>query len=157
MSFFKDVSNLVKHGGDVVTFSQVEGRVTFKGEPVINAKITRRVVDSEEKNHDDFATTDSNGVFSMPTLYGKSDGPMQEVYAWQYIFVEFNNEQKEVWFYTKHEKEEHGELDGIPINLECELTNSERVWEGELGKRIISICDLKGFNGVNVMENMNDE
>lgn len=153
MSFFKDVKNLIKHGGDVVTFSKVEGRVTFKGEPVINAKITRRVVDSDERNHDDFATTDNHGIFTMPTLYGKSDGPMQEVYAWQYIFIEFNNEQKEIWFYTKHEKEEHSELNGIPIRLVCELTNSERILEDELGRRIITTCDLIGFSGTNVANN----
>ena len=115
MSFFKDVANIVTKGGDVVTFSAVEGVVTYEGKPVANAKIIRRVEDKDNNSEDDFATTDEKGYFSMPSRYGNSDSVFQEVFAWQYMYVELEGEQKEIWYHVKHVKDEHGELEGTPI------------------------------------------
>lgn len=158
MSFFKDVANIATKGGDVVTFSAVEGVVTYEGKPVANAKIIRRVEDKDNNSEDDFATTDEKGYFSMPSRYGNSDSVFQEVFAWQYMYVELEGEQKRIWYHVKHVKDEHGELEGTPIFLLCELTNEKRIWEpSPYGRRVISICDLKDFQGIDVNKELDND
>ncbi|MFT7559581.1 MAG: hypothetical protein ACI93R_001493 [Flavobacteriales bacterium] len=146
MSFFKDAAkSIVK--GNIVTFSPVSGVVKYKGEVVANAKIIRRVSDKDDKAEDDFTVTDENGHFEMPARYGRKKSLMQEVYAWQYIIVEHNNKEIQIWENTKMLPEENTELDGLPISLNCELTSSEKGWETPIGFRFITRCEIDNFDG----------
>ena len=138
--------------GKACVFSQVEGVITFKGEPVVGARVIRRLEDENDNAEDDFTVTDDRGYFSMPARMKRFANPLQEVFGWQYMFVEYGGEEIQIWGAVKHQKEQNSELGGVPISLVCELTNDKRIWETrDLGYRVSSICDFNNFDGINVL------
>jgi hypothetical protein len=110
-------------------FSPVKGHVVLKGKPVAGAVIERSYdwAWKNQKGHDQ-TTTDQNGEFSLPAIYGTmilgSVFP-HEPSINQEILVEFEGKSYGAWYAFKREYTEYGELggslNGQPIDLLCDL------------------------------------
>ena len=115
--------------GKVCTFSSVRATVTYEGEPVKGAKVTR--LTDWNTPSTDMTTTNENGYFELPSLYERSISrvvlPIQFAVS-QVITVEYNGQSNEIWVNTKMKPEENSELGGIPINLKCELSNEMKTY-----------------------------
>jgi hypothetical protein len=117
MSFF------TKTEEEVVLFSEMEGHITFKGQPVSNVKIERWIKWKDDVGEKDSVVTDSKGFFRLPTRKEivKSSGISQFVVA-QEIRVYYQSTEYPIWAKAKREKQEFSELNGKPVNFRCELT-----------------------------------
>jgi len=117
----------------VCLFSPVKGKVVNRGQPVVGAVIERSYdwAWKKQKGHDQ-TTTDQNGEFSLPAIYGTmilgSVLPHEPVIE-QTINIQHQGETHEAWFTNKRLYSENGEL---PYSV-----------NGELAYRKIDIlCDL---------------
>ena len=112
--------------GKICTFSPVQAKLTLNGEPAIGAQVTRTtqwkdpVVDTAETN--------SEGEFSFSGNYEKSVKKFLpvEIMISQQLLVTYQGETYEIWANGKMNADENSELDGLPLNLTCELTEEMR-------------------------------
>lgn len=118
MSFFSKTEE------EVVLFSEMEGYITFKGNPVSNVKVERWIKWKDEIGEKDSVVTDSKGFFRLPIKKGmvKSSGVSQFVVA-QEIRVYYQSKEYPIWAKAKREKQEYSELNGKPVNFRCELSD----------------------------------
>jgi len=98
----------------VCLFSPVKGKVVLKGQPVVGAVIKRSYdwAWKNQKGHDE-TTTDQNGEFSLPAIYGTmvlgSVLPHEPVIE-QTINIQYQGKTYEMWYTRKHNYSENGEL-----------------------------------------------
>lgn len=118
MSFFSKTEE------EVVLFSEMEGHITYNGEPVKNAKIERLIKWKDDVGEKDYVTTDSTGYFHLDTRkeFINTSGFSQLVIA-QEIRVNHQSTEIPIWAKAKRDKHEFSELDGKPVNFRCELTD----------------------------------
>lgn len=116
MSLFK------KNEEEVVLFSKMEGHITYKGKPVSNAKIERRVNWKDDIGEKDYFETDDKGYFLLPEIREniKLSGLTQFVVG-QEIKVLHKDKEYYIWNMGKMSKNKYGELGGKPINFRCDL------------------------------------
>jgi hypothetical protein len=121
MSLFKNNEE------EVVLFTKMEGHITYKGKPVSNAKIERRVNWKDDIGEKDYFETDDKGYFLLPEIRENItlSGFTQFVVG-QEIKVFFNNKEIYIWSMGKRSKYKYGELDGNPMNFRCELTDEDK-------------------------------
>lgn len=114
--------SLIK-GKEVYVFSAMEGTITYQGKPAAGAKIVRTVRWKDEKGESDSTIVGENGEFSLPPMKRtlRQILPSQFV-AHQSIHVHFEGEDYHIWEMGKISEKENSELDGIPSNFRCELT-----------------------------------
>lgn len=116
-----------KSDEEVVLFSEMEGHITFDGKPVPNIKIERRVNWKDDVGEKDYFETDDKGYFLLPEIKMnlKLSGFSQFVVG-QEIKVFYKETEKFIWSMGKRAKYKYGELEGIPINFSCELTDEDK-------------------------------
>ena len=112
---------------EVVIFSPMEGYITLNGEPVANAKIERWLKWKDEEGERDYFSTDEKGYFSIPV---KKDvvrlSKITQFVMAQEVSVIINEDKVLIWAISKFSKNEYGELEGVPVNFRCELTDEEQ-------------------------------
>ncbi|WP_237567767.1 DUF6795 domain-containing protein [Microbulbifer hydrolyticus] len=120
------------------TFSEMEISILFKGEPAKGATITRTI--EWKKEHTDQFTADDNGRVTLPAEFENhllKAFPMEFVAA-QYVTVQYEGEEYEIWNYAKRDAEFNSEMQGSPLRLTCELTDeskTQRAFGSILGTR----------------------
>lgn len=113
----------------LVLFSEVHGTVTREGKPVAGAELVQEVVWSDNKNDVPAAHThsDAAGRFHFPAVMHRPGVlravPHQPVIL-QKIIIRYEGRDYPAWRHTKNSYEPNSELDGKPLNLECELTRA---------------------------------
>lgn len=92
MSLFK------KNEEEVILFSKMEGHITYKGKPVFNAKIERRVNWKDDIGEKDYFETDEKGNFLLPEINEsiKLSGFTQFVVG-QEIIVFYKEKEYIIW------------------------------------------------------------
>ncbi len=111
----------------LVLFSEVHGTVLNHGKPVQGAELVQEVVWSDNK-HDvppKQASTDAAGRFFFPAVEHSAGVtrmvPHQPVIL-QKIMIRYEGVEYTAWRHTKNTYDANSELDGKPLNLECELS-----------------------------------
>ena len=115
--------------GKLVLFSEMDGQLLMKGEPVKNAKIRR--VANFNKDMTDYTTTDENGKFYFPEASIRSVTKFlpAEFTARQELWVEINGIEQRFWMGVKAQDTPNSEARGEPLNAVCELAEEEKaVW-----------------------------
>ncbi|WP_431687824.1 DUF6795 domain-containing protein [Hahella sp. NBU794] len=113
--------------GKVCLFSEVYGVITYAGEPVSGATVTRWV-EWRQKSSDSVRTA-QDGSFRLPALYKISllatllPIPFR---AAQTIYVDVNGTEHLIWSTIKIGSEPNDELAGRPLRFTCELTRKRR-------------------------------
>lgn len=111
-------------GTEVILFSPIEGRVTYKGEPAANAVIRRVIKWKNNIGQAETFHTDANGVFELPLKRTKARlYPLAEFVISQSLFVEYEGQRFQIWGRTKRGTKLYDELGGRPVNFRCELTD----------------------------------
>lgn len=120
------MSLFTKPEEEVILFSEMEGHITFHGQPVKNAKIERRVNWKDEVGDKDFFNTDDNGYFHLPEIRQSLKlNKISQFVVGQEVKVIYDGEEHFIWVMGKMSKHKYGELEGKPINFRCELTDEE--------------------------------
>lgn len=123
MSFFS--------GTDVVLFSPMKGKITFKGNPASGAKIIVHVFWKDDVGDKSEFITNENGEFNIPIKKAKVRIPsLAEFVVTQQVSVLFNDEEYIVWYKSLLDNDEYGGLGGYPQNVHCELTQERERKEG---------------------------
>lgn len=127
------MSLLNKPEEEVVVFSPMEGKITFNNIPVEGAKVERFLKWKDDTGEKDTTTTDADGNFSFPIKTDKVILSKISTFVMsQEIRVYYKDNEYPVWAKAKWDKGLYGELDGIPANFRCELTDDlTRVEAGE--------------------------
>ncbi|HEY8569130.1 DUF6795 domain-containing protein, partial [Microbulbifer sp.] len=128
--------------GKAYTFSGMNLKITHKGNPAANAKVTR-IVEWQKEQVDEF-TTDDSGIVTLPEVKERSLSqllPVQFVAA-QVVNVEFEGEEYEIWVNSKMSPEKNSELGGHPLDLECELTR-EPIAVEDFDTILVTSCHWK--------------
>lgn len=126
--------------GKMCLFSAVKGVVLDHGAPVEGAVIERSYKWAwKDQSGSDSATTDMQGAFSLPAIWGRSLlGSIlpHEPFVTQTILVKYKGKSYEAWLSDKRGYEENDELDGRPISLMCRL-EAEPARHG----KVFGICE----------------
>lgn len=109
----------------LVFFSEVHGVVLDHGKPVAGAEVERSFrSDWRDIKGVETTKTDSMGRFHFTSYARKSllVGliPHQPVTT-QDVIIRFEGKIYEAWLAMKYDYEENSELDGVPINMYCDI------------------------------------
>lgn len=140
--FFNHTPGMFK----VCLFSPVKGKVVYKGQPVVGAVIERSYDWAwGNKKATDQTTTDQNGEFSLPAIYGTmilgQVAPHEPVID-QTINILHEGKTHEAWYFHKGEYSENGELSGQSLNFVCDL-DAQPQKKGEGRHRFFGTAELK--------------
>ena len=111
----------------LVLFSEVHGTVLSHGKPVQGAELIQETVWSDNKNDVPAVTTttDADGRFHFTEVDRKAGilrmVPHQPVIL-QKITIRYEGVDYPAWRHTKNTYDANSELDGKPLNLQCELS-----------------------------------
>jgi hypothetical protein len=120
----KGVAMSLLFGTEVVLFSPMEGKITYKGKPAAHAKITRTIIWKGDAGETDVFYTSETGEFKLPIKKTKVRIPaFAEFVLTQEMNVFYEDQEFFVWFKAKQDLDEYGELGGKPHNFRCELTD----------------------------------
>lgn len=112
--------------GKVSLCSKVEGVILRDGAPVENVKVKRNFNwHWGNKKNSQTVLTDSDGRFrfseeTTSSLTAKLI-PHEPVIEQKIVFT-LDGVDYDGWFYTKHNYDNNGELNGKPLNFTCELS-----------------------------------
>ena len=111
-----------------VLFSEVSGRLLYRGRPVKNQEITRRVTWLGVDEGSDSAKTDRGGYYSFPAITSSKDQPdgEEDLFIMQTITTDYKDQSYTLWETTKYDFINQGELGGHPIKMVNELRNDSR-------------------------------
>jgi len=114
--------------GKVVLFSEMNGQLLMKGEPVKNARIRR--VANFSKDITDYATTDENGDFYFPAASVRTITTFlpTEFTARQELWVEVDGVEERFWLGVKSQREANSEARGDALKPVCELSNQNEMF-----------------------------
>lgn len=109
--------------GRVCLFSGISGIITLEGKPVANARVLRSADRDGVKK--DETTTDENGYFELPPMYERTVTKLlpMEFAVMQRIYVEYDQQNYEVWRSVKRSPTENTESKGKPLSVACELSS----------------------------------
>ena len=109
---------------EVILFSPLEGKLTFQGAPLPNARIKLHISWKDQKGESFYYSTDNDGFFKIPQHKSEyKESPLVQLVIRQEMTVEHNGNAYEVWTMSKMEAAEFTELGGEPIGLICEITS----------------------------------
>lgn len=133
---------------EAILFSPMEGQVTLNGEPAAGARLSLYIAWKDKKGETFEYFTDESGFFKIPrhsVVYRQTI--LAQLVIAQKITVEYKGTSYDVWVFSKMEPADFTELDGQPINLVCELTNSERIIRGNrsLGGTLFTWSSLESI------------
>ncbi|MBU3069853.1 carboxypeptidase-like regulatory domain-containing protein [Aestuariicella sp. G3-2] len=126
--------------GNACVFSEVSGYLTFNGEPLKGATVTR--VSEWQKENTESTVSDENGHFHFDALHQASASkliPFTEFVASQSISVGVDGESYEIWSNTKRDGDENSELGGKNLKLKCEISDELRLVE-DYGTLLVTNC-----------------
>lgn len=128
---------------DVVLFSRVQGRLLFKGIPVVKAKVVRRYRYDTSEPIEDSCITNDDGVFDLPLIVKKNDTvtPMVQFVVYQQLYVERNGELQQIWSHGKMDKSENSEYGDGFKKIVCELTSEPKRKEVGLLNVVYTNCE----------------
>ena len=109
----------------LVLFSPVAGVVLMNGVPVANAEVRQEITFFDEKLPPQRAISDASGGFHFPVVErgaGISRFAPHQPVIMQTIIIVHAGVEYEAWIHTRNSYELNSELDGRPLQLECELT-----------------------------------
>lgn len=110
-------------GTEVVLFSPMEGKITYKGAPAANAKIIVHLFWKNDVGEKETFYTNANGEFSIPIKKTKVRiPPLAEFVTSQQISVFYNEKEFDIWHKSLIDTDEYGGLGGYLKNVSCELT-----------------------------------
>jgi hypothetical protein len=142
--------SLIAFGGKSMAFgkiylsSAVTGLVLKNGEPVENVEITRRLNwHWGIKKISDAANTNSKGQFVLDEQTASSLTARimpHEPVVEQRITLMHDGVEYKGWFYTKHNYDNNGEIDGKPLNFTCELTEDSEYRKAYGVREAFGIC-----------------
>ena len=113
-------------GKTVYLFSEVSGRLTQDGIPASNRQVFRRVEHNGETVEDRVAT-DHDGGFVLPAITREDRSLLpREFLARQKIWLKEGAEEILLWETIKRSEEENAELEKLPFELTCELSEPLR-------------------------------
>ena len=96
-------------GTEVVLFSSMEGKLTYKGKPAANAKIVRHLIWKDEVGEKEDFFANENGEFFLPIKKEKVRIPLLEEFVIsQEICVYFLDKKFDIWGISKLNIEEYG-------------------------------------------------
>lgn len=111
--------------GKMCLFSAVKGVVLDHGKPVEGASIERSYKWMwNDQTGGDTATTNSQGAFSLPAIWGHSFMASilpHEPVVRQTILIKAGGKSYDAWMFTRGNYQENAELNGRPIVLACRL------------------------------------
>lgn len=108
---------------EIVTFSPLEGRLLYRGDPVPDADIKLWIKWKDSKGESFHYKTDDGGYFSIPKKTDQyKDSPLAQLVISQEITVKHDGEEYLVWTLSKTDGGLNVEFGGEPKNLICELT-----------------------------------
>jgi hypothetical protein len=111
--------------GKVFLFSEVEGVVVHRGQPVAGATVERSYHWGwKDQTFSSTVATDASGRFSFPEDSRSSMGGSllpHEPLITQKILIRHDGRQYEAWIFTKRNYDQNGELKGRKIRLTCDL------------------------------------
>ena len=122
---------------EAVLFSPLEGKLTYKGKPAANAKITLWTSWKDKIGETDTYHTDEQGNFSIPQKnMTYTPNFLAQLVMRQRLTVLFQGQEVVIWWITKMEETLFTELGGRPVNVRCELTHDEKIvdTDGSLGE-----------------------
>lgn len=110
----------------IVLFSEVSGRVVDGGKPVAGAKVTQKMIwsDDDSKNVVRHMVTGADGAFHFDAIVRKAGlrrVNLSQPSMLEYIIVEHDGKEYEAWKAGKIDYEPDSELGGRPIRLDCDL------------------------------------
>jgi hypothetical protein len=111
----------------LVLFSDVHGTVLNHGKPVQGAELLQEVVWSDDKSDvpPKQAHTDAEGRFHFPPVEhaaGMTRAVPHQPVILQKIIIRYEGVDYVAWRHTRNSYEANSELEGKPLQLECELT-----------------------------------
>ena len=111
---------------EVVLFSEMEGYITYNGEPVKNVKIERRVNWKDDIGDTDYVSTDDKGYFIFPEIKEKIKlSGFTQFVANQEVKLNYLDKEYVIWTLSRMSKNQYGELNGKPVNFRCEITDED--------------------------------
>jgi len=111
---------------EVVLFSPLEGKLTYKGEPASGATFNVWIAWKDQEGEVAQFTADGNGYFSIPTnIVDHKANPLVQISIAQSITVNYEGNDYVIWKAGKSSTNLYGELGGRPENVMCELTKEE--------------------------------
>ena len=127
----KGVAMSLLFGTEVVLFSPMEGKITYKGTPAANAKIIVHLFWKDDVGEKETFYTNANGEFNIPIKKTKVRiPPLAEFVITQQISVLFKEEEFVIWYKSILDSDEYGGLGGYLQNVRCELTQERESQEG---------------------------
>ena len=117
---------------EAVLFSPLEGKLTYKGKPAANAKITLWTAWKDDIGETDIYHADEQGNFSIPQknmTYTRNF--LAQLVMEQQLTVLFQGQEVVIWEFSKMGAGPFVELGGRPVNLRCELTNDDKTVRGD--------------------------
>ena len=127
--------------GKTCVFSSVNIRLLNNGEPVSNAKVTRKW--DWNKGDSDESVTNNDGNVSFPAVYESSVSRLLpiELVIGQQLSVQINGKEEVFWVNSKREPEENAEYGGAQFQVVCELSDDDVLIE-DYGSLMVTKCKL---------------
>lgn len=129
LTFSIHYGQAMSHPSPLVLFSPVQGLILDRGIPVAGAEILQKIEwsDTPTKNPQYQTSSDSKGHFSFP-LVQRSQG----IYRWipgqwvmrQTLTIRYQGIDHLAWLHTKMSPALNSEMEGKPLNLVCDLSNT---------------------------------
>lgn len=109
---------------EVVLFSPLEGKLTYQGTPLANAKIKMRISWKDQKGETFYYSTRADGSFEIPSHKSAfKESPLAQLVIRQELYVEHGGNEYEFWIMSKMDPAEFTELGGEPLEMVCEITD----------------------------------
>ena len=116
---------------EAVLFSPMEGKLTYQGKPAANAKIKLWIAWKDREGETESYYADDQGHFTIPQITATyRHNPLVQLVVTQRLTVFFEDQEVDIWEFSKMERTPFTELGGKPVNLICELTNDDKTVEG---------------------------
>ncbi len=117
-------------GDNKVLFSEINGRLLYRGKPVKNQEITRRYTWLGVDEGSDTTRTDSRGYYSFPAITSTKSQPegVEDLFIMQSITTDYKDQSYTLWKTTKYDFINRGELGGHPIKMVNELKDESRTY-----------------------------
>ncbi|TMO46431.1 DUF6795 domain-containing protein [Pseudoalteromonas ruthenica] len=108
--------------------SKVQGQLFVSGHPAKGVHVHRTLTYSGEQEFSDSTVTDSEGCFSLPKysiLSRKPNKPFFESFVYQYIYAEYEGDERLIWFAEQGGRIEQASFAKKLSTINCDLNDDE--------------------------------
>lgn len=123
--------------------SHVKGQLFINGQPAKGMSVHRILTYSGEQEFSDDTVTDSQGCFSLPKysiLSRKPNKPFFENFVHQYIYAEYNGDERLIWFAEQGGRVEWASFAKKLSTINCDLNDDEVQFQFNSGMPKILFC-----------------